>query len=79
MAKPEFKCIFKCAFEHEGLFKNSEVDSEKLVQVLISETDLDQNGKEIAIKKVPECLHKSRQVTDLCEKSFGIFECVFDM
>lgn len=75
--KKEFKCMFKCALEADGCLKNGVLVPDSIIKSLKSDTKLDRNGKEQAAKKVPECVEKVDKQSDLCEKAFGLFECIF--
>lgn len=75
--KKEFKCIFKCAFENDGLFKDGVFVPEQIIKSLQMDTQLDKNGREQATKKVPHCLEQVKRQADLCEKAFGFYDCIF--
>ncbi|KAL5288571.1 Obp56h.2 family protein [Megaselia abdita] len=74
----EFKCLFKCAFETEGLLKDGTFVADKIISSLQSDTQMDKNGKEQAVKKVPKCMDQVKRQVDLCEKSFGLYDCIFN-
>lgn len=76
---PEYKCIFKCMLEKDGMLKNG-VLSEDLISKFLKENKdlgLDAATKNKIIKALPNCLENVKNIDDLCVKSFSLFECFY--
>lgn len=73
--KPEFKCLFKCMFEKEGLLKDGQFLVDLIIKSIQTHTNLDAATKDKLSKAVPTCLDSVKSTSDICVKSYDFTVC----
>ncbi|KAL5288569.1 Obp56e family protein [Megaselia abdita] len=74
---PEFKCLFKCMLEKDGILKDGVMSEEQIMKVIKEDSELDEAGKEKVSKVIPKCMEDAKNIADLCVKSFELTDCVY--
>lgn len=75
--KPEFKCLFKCMFELDGVLKDGVLLEDPIIKSIQDEKDLNPTEKDKLVKAVPKCLDAVKSTADVCVKSFSFGECLY--
>lgn len=73
----DFKCLFKCMFEKDGVLKDGALLEPKIIESIQNDKVLDAASKAILINAVPKCLDTVKSIADICVKSFSFGECLY--
>ncbi|KAL6262707.1 hypothetical protein P5V15_005499 [Pogonomyrmex californicus] len=68
-------CIIQCLLEKAELMEGSEYNIEKMREVYIARSNI-QSTEDQLYKDFENCLNESKDMTDKCEKSFALTECI---
>lgn len=74
---PEYKCLFKCMLEKDGILKDGVLSEEQIMKVIKEDSEFDSADKEKVNKVVPKCLDEVKNAADLCVKSFELTKCIY--
>lgn len=74
---PDYKCLFKCMFEKDGVLKNGVLLEEEIIKFVKECPETNAAEKEKITKAVPKCLDETKTQADLCDKSFNFAICVY--
>lgn len=74
---PEYKCIFQCMLEKDGVLRNGVFSEDQIVKLIKEDDDLDEVSKSKASEVAQKCMNGIPKTPDLCEKSFELTICVY--